>query len=325
MAVLICRDLYTRASKEHNVSTMLGLNQTSSPLVIQLQEAAMDHRSSVSSLLTKAKVAAAKLRLGQLLSWIAFEINGYGNEEVPEYRTMSAIPKLLNPYNGMIPILGDDPKLMKLLGIARTGQSVAELEKLVEGKPQRLQMAFPPRLQAFVQQNMDLPIPMQGFWIIGSNQIEGILNIVRQNILDWSLELEDAGVLGQGLTFSATEKAAAMSVTNNFHGSNIGVFGSVTDHAAVTNNQGAVHSNIAQGDIRALVDQIQASQIHLPEAVQKDIARPLSTLKEQSAMSTPNQSTVAGALKSIKTVCEGASGNLIASGVTTMIANIMGN
>ena len=45
--------------------------------------------------------------------------------------------------------------------------------------------------------------------MIGTNQIYNIIERVRNIILDWSITLEENGILGEGLQFSNTEKEIA--------------------------------------------------------------------------------------------------------------------
>ena len=59
---------------------------------------------------------------------------------------------------------------------------------------------------------------------IGTNQIYNIIERVRNIILDWSITLEEKGILGEGLQFNETEKDIATTTPtinnyiNNFFG-----------------------------------------------------------------------------------------------------------
>ena len=50
--------------------------------------------------------------------------------------------------------------------------------------------------------------------VIGHNQVAAIIDIVRTTILEWALELENNGILGEGLVFTEEDKNKAMSNTN---------------------------------------------------------------------------------------------------------------
>jgi allophanate hydrolase subunit 1 len=72
---------------------------------------------------------------------------------------------------------------------------------------------------------------------LAAGQINGIFDAVRNLTLDWSLQLEQAGVLGENMLFTLTEKQEAQSVTQQFFIQNAGVVGNVSDSATVTNHQ----------------------------------------------------------------------------------------
>jgi len=46
-------------------------------LITEIQREAIDSTSSVSGLLRKVKLAAAKLKLDNLATWVDLELNGY--------------------------------------------------------------------------------------------------------------------------------------------------------------------------------------------------------------------------------------------------------
>ena len=78
-------------------------------LVTEVQREALDRSVPAVDLLRKAFVAARKLKIEGIQSWLKSELNGYSNsEEIPEYRAVHGEIKAFNPYNGMwVPILRD--------------------------------------------------------------------------------------------------------------------------------------------------------------------------------------------------------------------------
>src|ERR1700682_2261360 len=67
-------------------------------LVQELQQAALDEKSSVGSLLRKALVVAAKLGVSDFELWARNELEGYNPGEVPEYRRVRGSPVVWNSY-----------------------------------------------------------------------------------------------------------------------------------------------------------------------------------------------------------------------------------
>lgn len=86
------------------------------PLVLQIQQTALDSTSSVTGALRKAKIACVKLELTEFGNWVDCELNGYMNkkiEELPQYRILHGIPEAFNPYQGWKPIIFSSPEGQK--------------------------------------------------------------------------------------------------------------------------------------------------------------------------------------------------------------------
>lgn len=80
---------------------------------------------------------------------------------------------------------------------------------------------------------------------------------------------------------------------------------------------------ISGGELAAFVKEISVAQALMDEPQIEAIAAPLEILKIESESSSPEQGKVHGALKSIRTVFEGATGSLIASGIVATIAKLL--
>jgi hypothetical protein len=64
---------------------------TEAPLILQIQQSALDRGSSVTDALRKAKVACVKLTLREFQKWVDFELNGYVGvqfDDLPPYRKL---------------------------------------------------------------------------------------------------------------------------------------------------------------------------------------------------------------------------------------------
>jgi hypothetical protein len=191
-------------------------------LISEIQREAIDAKASVSSLLRKVKLAAAKLKLETLASWVDLELNGYPTRDVPEYRKMSGSPRYWNEYRGWLP-LGGDSKIIGKLSEVTFGDSVASIERLVSSKSGSLIAQFNPGILELLSKNMGINVAQAGAEISIADVV-GILGAVRTAVLDWAIEMERAGVHGEGLSFSATEQQKAQSVSNTFNIQSIGTF-----------------------------------------------------------------------------------------------------
>ena len=132
-------------------------------LVTELQREALDRSVPAADLLRKALVAARKLKIEGIQSWLKSELNGYSNsEEIPEYRSVHGEIKALNPYNGLwMPIMFPESmaKVYRSLSNRKCGQSVAELEDLLTTEFDTLTMPYAFELTARLTKLIDLDSP----------------------------------------------------------------------------------------------------------------------------------------------------------------------
>jgi hypothetical protein len=309
---------------------MPGAEAIHLPLVIQLQLAAMDARATVQSVLLKAKVVAAKLGLkdDELALWIEDELNGYADSprDLASYRIIPVQPIAHNPYVGEIPVqigANPDPALYRALHELPMTQSIAEIEELASRPSGNLRADFPPTLASIINEMASATFPLR--WKFGPSQLRGILEAVRQRTLTWALELEAGGVVGEGFSFTLQEKAAAVSITNHFNNSNVGNAGAVSDGGVVNSVQHVHSEGLDLASVLELVGQIRANLSALPLSAQDAVKSEVSLIESEAASSNPSDGKIVAALKSIKATCEGAAGNLVASGVVTGIGALFGS
>ena len=155
-------------------------------------------------------------------------------------------------------------------------------------------------------------------------QVYNVVDAVRNFVLNWSLELEKAGILGTDMTFSAEEKKEAAPITQQFFAQNIGVVGNVTDQAQVANEQNATMSfSLDVTQVRDFAAQIRESLALLPDDERARVEPALTDLEGELANDVPNQSRLRELLGSIRSVCEGAAGNLTAQGIGGIISSLI--
>ncbi|MDR6206956.1 AbiTii domain-containing protein [Paraburkholderia graminis] len=291
------------------------------PLVIELQRMALSHDTSVIQLVRTAKLVAAKLSVPEAEGWIDRELNGYkGGEMIPPYRTIPGECRARNPFHGWIPVQFPDAELQALVSEGRIGQSLGSMERYLNDTSGHLMLQYTYERERELQKLFSTD--MQFAIRIPSAQINGIFDAVRNLTLDWSLELELAGVLGDNMTFTLTEKQEAKPVTQQFIIQNAGVVGNVTDNATVTNNQ-AVHGSLSVERVRDLVQQAKSALPALPDQTAAQAGTLLDELDAESRKPSPNENKLRSALTSLRTVCEGAMGNLVASGITTAVTALL--
>jgi AbiTii len=104
------------------------------PLILQIQQAALDSSTSVMDAFRKAKIACTKLSLTRFGNWVDLELNGYAGqstETLPEYRKVRGTPEAYSPMQGWIPIIFQDPDAQRSWSNASIGMSIAQIEELL--------------------------------------------------------------------------------------------------------------------------------------------------------------------------------------------------
>jgi len=206
----------------------------SSFAVLDLQRLATDKSNDVTDVLRKALLVATKLEADAFRTWIEQELQGYSSESVPQYRKVRAELKVRNPFHGWCPVLVEDPDLAGMLCQVELRDPIGSFCALLQS-PSSGDTAFcasfsPRELATLVELQSDFAMfpPTR---VIGRNQIATIVDVVRTSILQWSINLEKEGVLGEGLQFTELEKETASTSSNvtiqNFQGIWGNVAGSV--------------------------------------------------------------------------------------------------
>lgn len=239
-------------------------------LVLELQQDAINHNEKVTTLLRKALVVATKLNFPEFRKWIEQELEGYDgkSQNIPNYRIVRGELRASHPHYQWIPYLFDDPKSAETLSKRRAQQPIGELEHLLEKKGTKgiLTMPFSPEmLKQLDTGNLELGIIPT--LIVDSASIQGIIDAVRNVVLQWSLKLESDGIVGEGLTFSKEEKEKASSVA--YHIQNFtDVAGTVTTGNLQIGNYCTIHQDLkARGisqqdrnELEDILDKLENSQ-----------------------------------------------------------------
>ncbi|WPZ34526.1 hypothetical protein T8K17_25295 [Thalassobaculum sp. OXR-137] len=295
-------------------------------LVFQLQSDALDRSVRTIDLLRKAKVVAAKLDISEFIQWVNFELNGYDSlDDTPDYRHIKGSIKFRNPYHGWMPLIFEEPELERLVTLVKVGQPLGSLEDVVERSSRGsgfLTYPIPGEAQAVLSRETGVNVEFQMH--IGISQAVGIFDAVRNKILDWSVELERIGVVGDGMRFSVEEKKVAHAdpVINNYHIQNVGVFGDV-DRSHVNSTQNVNYSQSDLSELKSIISQVVSSADQLDSSIQTKVSEAAHEALEQLNSSRPDSSRIRVLLSSIRSACEGAAGNLIAAGIVGLIARFL--
>lgn len=225
-------------------------------IVLQLQELATDKANDISDLLRKALLVATKLGLADFKQWIESELNGYRNNvDVPHYRKARAQLKLKNPYHGLVPIYFSDQSLADALCDVELRDPIENFQSLIArpGPSGRyLILPLTHEQEIFLLESQSNYAQLPPVRTLSTNQLGIVIDAVRTKILEWSLELESKGILGDGLLFSKEEKAiASLSPSINIHNFQ-GVLGNVSDSSLVQD----LSLSVGKGDIDELINRM---------------------------------------------------------------------
>lgn len=296
-------------------------------LVLELQREALDASAPVTSLLRKALVVAKKLDVREFEEWTSNELDGYPEKAaVPEYRVIHGEVKAFNPYNGIwMPMVMENAQEAEGLSTRGNNQRAAELEALLAGSVKKgmLQMPFSKAVANHLMSRSNLPVVPT--LVVPRTEIVGILDAIRNIILNWSLRLEKDGIVGTGMSFSDQEKQKAAETVYNvthFHG----------DVSGSQVQQFSQHSTQVQSksvDVAALTHFIAEMRGALPELglraeVHDEASAELDTLAAQAKSPKPKPVVVRESLTTLRNVLEGTTGSLIAAGLLSLLPKILG-
>ena len=242
----------------------------SDSIVLQLQSLASDPNSNIEELLNKSLLVARKLKIKEFRKWCELELEGYEKNTLPEYRKFRGQLKVFNPYHGLQTfIIPDD--LDEVVTSISINLSVGEINNLLKQDGDSFENVISNQAK---RQLMSLQggYDLEPRVIFKRSQLLGITSKLRNIILNWSLQLEEDGILGKGLKFSDKEKEAAMSV-NHFNIQNLqGIAGTISGGTINQNNQ----MNIKEMDFDSLAKYLAANNVAfsdiqtLKEAIQHD-------------------------------------------------------
>lgn len=192
-------------------------------IVIDLQAEVLNNDSDILSLLRKAKLISRKLKLKSFEKWVEDELNGYEElNDIPQYRKVSGEVKAWNPYRGWIPIIFADTEFAEMLNTRILGHSVSILKSLLESDSEMVVIGFTDSQNNIISKGSDFEAKY--YLHVAKNSIIGIIERVKNEILEWSIILEENGIIGENLKFTNEEVTIAQNSTqitnyiSNFYG-----------------------------------------------------------------------------------------------------------
>lgn len=290
-----------------------------SALVPELVDMASEPKIATTDLLRKALVVARRLGVQELVTWIGSELNGYQGE-VPEYRIIAGHLFAEDPYRGSVPFIVPG-EIAEVVTQVPLHQSLPELQQLALGE-KLLTCYFQPQKQELLMQMMreGSGYASRPFLKFSPIQIKGVVERIRSQVLDWALDLEGRGVLGEGMTFTPQEKQAVQE--QHYH------FGNVSGSQIQIGSSGSTQTqaNNSNTDVEALKGLVQALGVALERAqgdVADELRAELTTLKAQADSPKPKWEIIKATARTVKAIAEGATGNILAGLAQPHITTLM--
>lgn len=170
----------------------------------------------VATLLRQMKIAAVKLGLNELEAWVQHELAGYPSDDLtilPDYRRQTGTPVGLHVVRGWEPLTMNDPASYAFVSYRPITQSLGSIEDLLADRREGI---------LFFQLDGEIEKAILDFnggrlrqvgLQMDPSRLSDVIDAVRNRILDWALDMERAGVMGEDMSFSNHEKKVAQGVS----------------------------------------------------------------------------------------------------------------
>lgn len=249
-------------------------------LILEIQRLALDKNIEIADLLRQALLVATKLSLNEFRKWVECELYGYKETPVPSYRKVRAELRLNNPFHGLIPFGFGDAELADIFLNLEIIQPIGSIINLVgEQKPDKTGP-----IASLTPEQEDYIIKIQGEFslppvrTVSRNQFVALVDAVRTKILEWSLDLESQGILGEGMSFSSAEKLKAATTTSiqiqNFQG----VLGNIENGTLVQD----LNMKVKKGDFNSLRDYLDKLNIEKDDIDELQVALDADSIPNSS-------------------------------------------
>lgn len=233
-------------------------------IVISLQKELISTDCDVIVALRKAKVIASKLNISDFGLWVEKELNGYSDNNVPAYRKVRGILKA-KCYHGYVTVSIGDSQLENRICEQNMKQPISQIMNFINDKDEgSLLLYLSGDVQHILNKCYDIGYPTEFVLRVEQGAMQKIVESVKNKLLDWTLVLEEKGIVGEGLVFSCEEKQAARGLTypvNNYYGTTNIISGPVENAQLITGNDNDVSIDLSVKYITEVRKAIENEQL----------------------------------------------------------------
>jgi len=169
-------------------------------LLKEIQRDVVDPNVDIVTLLRKCKILATRLKHEAFSKWVENELNGYdSNEELPDYRIYSvqSLGHFSGPFgsglrNAPIPSSCLPEEYRHIANKAYLNEGISTYASLIKSeKNTTVKSNWPTEIVALYGSKIYQDMNCLNAWrIIGSNQIQGMIDTIRNRVLSFVLEIE---------------------------------------------------------------------------------------------------------------------------------------
>jgi len=282
---------------------------TMSSAILDLQKESMVSNTELSDLLRKAYVISRKLKVKDFEKWINLELNGYGHSDnIPRYRVLNGTLKYFNPFYGYSTFLIENVKINNMITQKKIDTPIAELEDLYKKAENTLYLDVTPEMLFLKEKQIIQTHTWPEKLEISISQLKRIFDSVKNIILEWSIKLEEDGILGENLVFSPEEKEIANKHITNYNT----IFQDSQVQFGEKNLQ--IINKLDLNEIKELLKSINNSiyDLDLNNVDKKELEINIKTIDSQLESTNPNENILIEAFKSIRSILEGCISTAIA-------------
>lgn len=238
-----------------------------SSVVLDLQQEVLQPDCDILHALRMAHLIASKLKLQEFDAWLINELNGYTEENpenIPGYRRINGQLKAWNPYHGWIPVIIHNSEIQSLLCTRPLGSSIGTILELYKKSDGSVAINYSGNIASAIDKICSPPFPTNYSLHVSAHVLKSIVDQVQNCLLEWTIRLENEGVLGEGMRFTREETGLAQNLPqtiNNYFGTVVN--GDIQKSQVVSGDHNTVSFNYQQAEdlIQQIKEAIQNEQI----------------------------------------------------------------
>lgn len=262
-------------------------------LVREIRDEVVDTKTSLSATLRKAKILAASLANNEFRTWVDSELNGYsGNKELPEYRQLNS--PVLGNFSGpfgksvtgyQLPVALMPDHFKDMARAVPLGHPIKVVETYAATAKEELRCPWPTDAVLLLRDKVRLSGGFEVIEIyqpISKAQLDGILDAVRNRLLNFILALQDIdpNVLDSEESLGGIPKEAVSHIFN------VTIYG---DHNVLASGDRVtqhVSQNVPANDKKALLAYLKQLGLEEDDLVALDDAIKADEVREERSIGT---------------------------------------